>query len=156
MGKTHWTCRTVNTCTFSTVSSVWTLSILVSPKLSHGRRKLLIAFPSYLPSISKFPLHICPMQLHLCVKPARREGKLLPCPDKGCLAIQPGALNFILLSLTEKPCCHPPGSSLRRALCPSHTPQPLHLPSVFPGPFPFPHPWRQDPLGHLPVILQAK
>lgn len=51
------------------------------------------------------------------------------------------ALNFIFLSLTNKPCC----SSLKRALSPWHTPQAPHLLSVFPEPFPFPHPYRQHP-----------
>lgn len=73
------------------------------------------------------------------------KGKLLLCPNKGCLAFQPVTLNFILLSMKEKPCCHSTSSYQRRELSPSHTSQTLHLPSVFMRPLPFPLPWRQEP-----------
>lgn len=62
-------------------SALWALgSEYTSPpkKFSQGRRKIFLAFPSYLPSISEFPLHIRPTHLHLCVKLAEKRANCYP------------------------------------------------------------------------------
>lgn len=69
LGEMNGTCIAVHTCAFSAVSCL-ALSVLEPQELSRGRRKMSLMFPTCLPSILKFPLPICPIQLHLCVMPA--------------------------------------------------------------------------------------
>lgn len=56
---------------------------------------MLLTFPPCLPSISKFPSPVCPIQLHLCIKPA---DKTEACKAANCCPIQLGDAQLFSLA----------------------------------------------------------